>query len=375
MESSSIVKYRTVSITVYPWRHASGATYYQFRHDGHKITRNTLEKAKKKALEIARQTFRGQLDLADLTPEQTARIKRMLEIDPELARLDEYETWLKRRSPKKNTGEAIDEFLAIKEANRGLSKHNVNNLTRYLSVLPRDKFLETITPRDLPKLTGAPRTRANARSAWVTFFRWCVNQEYLPHGEKTAAERIERPIITAGVPETYTADELRVLLGGVSDRYRPWLVLMAFAALRTEEIIPQQGSNKSPLAWEDILWDRDIIIVRPETAKTKRRRVIPIQPVLKSWLHPVAKSGTIGPHLYPSKPSTHGSLSETTRLGKLIGGWKRNALRHSYISYRAAIVGLAQTAMEAGNSESEARRSYNDAKSRAEAEAWFSVFP
>lgn len=372
---SDLVKYRTVSITVYPWKHSNGSTYYQFRHAGKKITRSTLQAAKKEALRIAQQTFRGQLDLNDLTQEQTARVKRMLEIDPDLKHLDEYETWLRRRSPKKNTGEAIDEFLKVKEGNRGLSKHNVNNLTRYLSTLPRDKHLESITLRDLPPLTGAPRTRANARAAWLTFFRWCVAQEYLPHGEKTVAERTEKPIITAGVPETYTPDELRILLGAVRKQYLPWLALAAFAGLRTEEVIPQQGSDKSPLAWEDIIWERDIIIVRPETAKTKRRRVVPIPAALKSWLQPVAAKGIVGPHLYPSKPSTHGSLSETTRLGNLIGGWKRNALRHSFISYRAAQVGLGQTAMEAGNSESEARRSYNDAKSKDEADAWFAVLP
>ena len=68
-------------------------------------------------------------------------------------------------------------------------------------------------------------------------------------------------------------------------------------------------------------------------------------------------------------------MSETTRLGNLIGGWKRNALRHSFLSYRSALVGISQTAMEAGNSESEARRSYVDAQGKDMAEAWFAVMP
>jgi hypothetical protein len=68
-------------------------------------------------------------------------------------------------------------------------------------------------------------------------------------------------------------------------------------------------------------------------------------------------------------------MSETTRLGNLIGGWKRNALRHSWLTYRSAIVGISQTANEAGNSESEARRSYVDAQGEDVAKAWFSVFP
>jgi hypothetical protein len=62
------------------------------------------------------------------------------------------------------------------------------------------------------------------------------------------------------------------------------------------------------------------------------------------------------------------------RLGKVIGGWQRNALRHSFISYRAAQVGLGKAALEAGNSETEARRSYNDSKTEAEAGEWFAPF-
>jgi hypothetical protein len=58
----------------------------------------------------------------------------------------------------------------------------------------------------------------------------------------------------------------------------------------------------------------------------------------------------------------------------LIGGWKPNARRHSYISYRAALIGLGRCAMEAGNSEGEAKRSYNDAMSEAEATLYFSIF-
>jgi hypothetical protein len=70
-------------------------------------------------------------------------------------------------------------------------------------------------------------------------------------------------------------------------------------------------------------------------------------------------------------PRKGGEPSETTRLGAFVGGWKRNALRHSFISYRAAQAGLGQTAMEAGNSESEAKASYLDAMTEAESELWF----
>ncbi len=370
---SETVKYRTVSIAVYPWQHPSGREYWRYKADGKHVTRSSLEKAKKDAMEYARSIFRGGIDIQTLTPEQLKACQRIIEADPSCKLVDEFIVWHGKRAPKKNSTEAVAEFLAEKKRNAGTSPHNHTTLKRHLGLIP-DMTLGNIGPGDLPALAGSPRTRKNVRAAWVTFFKWCVEREYLPHGEKTAAERVGKPIVVRGVPSTYTPDELRTLLAEVRVRYRPWLALCALGGLRTEEVIPQQGSSKPPLTWEDIHFDRDIIIVRPETSKTGHRRVIQMSPALRSWLEPIAGTGVIGPHLYPSKPSTHGSVCETTRLGEFIGGWKRNALRHSFISYKAAVSGLAIASMEAGNSESEARRSYNDAKSRAEGEAWFSVF-
>lgn len=368
------VKYKSVSVTVFPWKHPSGREYWRFKANGKAVTRNTLEKAKRDALKHCQTVYRGSLDLSTITPEQSRAVRRMLEADPTCRLIDEFLEWQARKPKKKKCHEAIAEFLKAKQSAAGNSKLNVTSLRQRLYLLP-DVDLGSITVNDLPPLTGAPRTRKNIRAAWVTFFKWCRDREWLPYGVKTAPERLDRPVVTRKVPATYTPAELRILLVNVRPQYLPWLALAAFAGLRTEEVIPQQGSDKPPLEWEDIRWDQGVIVVRAETAKTGDRRIVPIQPALRAWLFPVRGEGVIGPHLYPSKPSTHGSKSETARLGALIGGWKRNALRHSYISFRAAICGISQTAMEAGNSESEARRSYNDAKTREEAEAWFNVHP
>ena len=376
---NEIVKYRTVSITVYPWINSSGAEYWQFRYEDKtgkqkRVTRATLAKAKLAALKHAQATYRGRLDLDLLTMEQTAGIQRMLAVDPNLSMVDEFLVWHAKRKPKKNSKEAITEFIASKTANRGKSHYNVANLKRHLKHIP-DANLCDISPGDLPVIPGVARTRRNVINAWVTFFRWCVRQEYLPHGEPTAPERLDKPLVARGIPATLEPEEIQTLVSKVEKRYLPWLVLGAYAGFRTEEICPDPKSGKSGLAWEDIHWDRDLIIVRPETSKTGHRRVVPILPALKAILAPLKGVGAIGPHLPPHTPQKGGVEAETTRLGKFIGGWKRNALRHSFISYRAALVGLSQTAMEAGNSESEARRSYNDAKGADEAREWFAIQP
>jgi integrase len=370
--ASVIVKYRTVSISVFPWRHSSGREYWKFHHGARTVTRATLEAAKLEAKRIAEDTYLRGAGLPPLGADQIRAIRRMLEADPRLSMVDEFLVWHTRRAPKKDCQEAIAEFLAVKTANAGLSRHNVANLTRHLAHLPTGPMSE-ITPANLPAIPGAARTRRNVIGAWITFFRWAQRMEYLPHGEPTAPERLEKPIVPRKVPATYTPEELQTLLQHVTPAYLPWLALGAYAGLRTEEVCPDHASGKDAIRWEDFAWDRQILVVRPEVAKTGHRRIVPILPALEAILRPLAATGRVGPFLPPHTPPKGGKLAETTRLGKFIKGWKRNALRHSFISYRAAQVGLVQTAMEAGNSESEARRSYNDAKSPEEAGQWFAI--
>jgi integrase len=370
---AEVVKYKTVSITVYPVKRTGFDDYWQFkRQDGSQVTRSTLVKARTAAKVYAQTVYKGALDFDLLTPDQVRAMKRMIEADPTCRLVDEFLVWHGRRAPKKRLGEALDEFIAAKEANRGRSAQNVKTLKTRLSILDavRGKNLNDITLQDISiRSTLAPKTRKNIRGSLVTFFLWCVEQGYLPHGEKTVAEKLDKPITRRKIPDTYEPGEMEILLQNISPKFLPWLVVSGFAGFRTDESFPLNTGEKSPLDWADFHWDRGIIIVRPETDKNGHRRVVPILPVLRHWLYPIRKKS--GP-LITASPSS-GKYSETKRVGEFIGGWKPNALRHSYISYRAAKVGLAKTAMECGNSESEAKKSYNDAKSESDADIWFSI--
>lgn len=369
---SVVVKYRTVSITVFPWSRP-GRDYWKFRHGKKFVVRATLEQAKNEAKRIAEETYLGNARLGMLSDAQTRAIRRMLDVDPPLAMVDEFLLYHAKRQPKKSCTEAVAEFLAVKKANAGSSPHNVDILTRHLAGLP-DMDLHLIGPSELPPLTGAPRNRKNFRSSWVTFFLWCAEMGYLPYGEKTAPQRLEKPKVVRKIPATWERAELLVLLKHVAPEYLSWLACAAFAGIRGEELSPAPNSGKQPLDWSDFKWERKMIIVRPETDKNGHRRVVPILPALRAILWPIKQDiGRVGAKRPAHTPPRGGVPAETTRLGEFVGGWRKNALRHSFISYRAAMVGLAQTAMEAGNSEAEAKKSYNDAKGKDEAKIWFST--
>jgi hypothetical protein len=56
--------------------------------------------------------------------------------------------------------------------------------------------------------------------------------------------------------------------------------------------------------------------------------------------------------------------------------WKRNGLRHSFISYRLAIVqDAAKVALEAGNSAKQIFQNYREIVTPEKAAIWFSIAP
>jgi integrase len=367
--TSHLVRYRTASVTVYPVT-VDGRTYWRFCKGRKTVTRASLDKAKTEARAYAESSFLTGAKLPLLAEPQVRAIQRMLDADPQLSLVEDFLHWHARQCPRHDLDDARWEFLAAKRANAGASPHNVRTLERHLGTLPA-MVLADVGLSDLPPLTGAPRSRKNRIAAWRSFFTWCRSRGYLPDGD-TVADKLDVPAVPRTTPETWTPDELAILIANVRAEYLPWLLLSAWAGLRTEEICPDPQSKKSPLLWSDFEWERGLLIVRAETAKTGQRRVIPICAALASIL-PRDRVGIVGPHLPPHTPAKGGKLSETTRLGKLVGGWRRNALRHSFLSYRAAQVGIAQAAREAGNSEAVARRVYEDAKGADEAEKWFSI--
>lgn len=379
-EERITVKHRSVTITVYPWRHPSGKNYWRFqRSDGKHVTRSTLEKAKEEAKKHAQDIHRGTLDLSDLTPDQIRIIQRILEVNPSLQLVDEFLVWHGRKRPRKLVADAYTDFMAIKAGNAGKSTQHERTLRKHVAPFVAQhgqQQLADITVADVENyLVANPengnRTRRNIRASLVTFFRWCRLREYLPD-ERTVAEKTEIPVVADTIPGTYTPSELALLLANVRPAFLPWLATAALAGVRTDEIRPIAGSRKSPLDWSDFKWERDIIIVRPETAKMRQRRIIPIVPRLHALLFPIRKESGPICTVPPSRDDGKGGdEAETARLGALVGGWRTNALRHSFISYRCAQVGVGVTALEAGNSEAECKASYLDAKSAAEAAEWF----
>jgi integrase len=158
----------------------------------------------------------------------------------------------------------------------------------------------------------------------------------------------------------FTPEQMGSLLNKADDTLRPFLAIGAFAGLRMAEL--------QRLDWSEIDLDRGFITVAASKAKTRQRRLVPISDNLKLWLTPCKRS--IGPVCVHQRPQI--------AVARLCDGfeWQDNGLRHSYISYRLAILhDTARVALEAGNSPEVIFGHYRELVTPETAEAWFEVKP
>ena len=126
---------------------------------------------------------------------------------------------------------------------------------------------------------------------------------------------------------------------------RPFLALGAFAGLRTAEL--------QRLDWNEIDLDRGFITVDANKAKTQQRRLVPISDNLKLWLTPCKQAS--GPVCLHQRPQM-----SAARFCEGFA-WQENGLRHSFISYRLAVLhDTARVALEAGNSPEVVYRHYRE---------------
>jgi integrase len=310
---------------------------------------------------------------ADIAVLMTNSRGDLLDIDP--AELAEFRKWKAASNDSPALGDACSEFILLKAQKS--SRHRLS-LTRDLALFEKfigaGRAIATITALDIQRFLSSrdagQRRKFNLRVAVISLFRWSRRMSYLPD-RTTEAEKVEPIELVPGQVSIITPDQMRTLLDNVRPEYLPWLCVAAFAGVRSEEIAPDRHSVKSPLMWEDFDWKHKVIIVRAETAKTKHEREVPILPNLAQWLAPYrnAKGPVLGAMLQPSK-------NETRRLGKMIGGWKHNALRDSFCSYRARMTqNVPQVSYEMGNSIAMVKRSYHRRQPIRAARLWFNIRP
>ena len=217
------------------------------------------------------------------------------------------------------------------------------------------------------------RTKNNYRMALLTLFSYARDKRHLPRGERTEAEFSTRYDDKGGNIGIYTPEHFRILLTNIDEGFLPFVALGGFAGLRSIEILR--------LDWQDIWFDKGVIEVGKDKAKTATRRLPPILPALEAWLKPHAKSsGRVIPNVRDEFHFTRRFKAATDKLidaeGRPLVRMVHNGLRHSFCSYRLAVTkSAAQVALEAGNSPKMLFENYRELVTEKDALAYFRILP
>jgi integrase len=283
-------------------------------------------------------------------------------------------TWIKQNNnelPNVAVLKAANELVQQAKAD-GKSKLRIKQLSNVLDRFAENFNVElqdispTLISQYLARLPLAERSRRNHRDVLGFFNRFCVLRGYLKKGTNWLEGVQKYSARKFGAIEIYTPDEMKLLLSKADKRLMPFLAIGAFAGLRHAEI--------ARLDWSEIELVKEsggsFIEVRADKAKTQTRRLVPVKDNLKVWLLPHRKaSGNVCPFANITK--------QLLLLADAVGmEWKKNALRHSCISYRVAECGnVPLVADESGNSVSVIRTNYLRRVKPAVAAEWFGIMP
>jgi len=264
------------------------------------------------------------------------------------------------------------------EWSKSTAEDTVSRLRIFTQALGHRLVHELTTP-DIEKFLstrGAAGTRAKFYNKLKPVFRYAKRNRHI--AIDPIAE-IPAPRIDYQEIEIYSADELARMLS-VAEETRPdlvpFLALMAFGFMRTEEIIPRFVGDVV-LDWSAFDWTDRQIFVPHAVAKNAKKgvgndRPIPFNPTLLHWLGPYVKPA--GQIVTMKKIAAFRALKKIRTKAEVRD--VANGLRHSCLTMWMAANGdesIGTVSRWSGNSPAICKRHYVATVKAAQGKAWFSL--
>jgi integrase len=388
------VKFGSAAVPIY--RAASGERVrftISYHRDGKRLRQTfaDLAAAKKEALFVAQRIQAGMQHVTDLKPherdsfkaaeamleksgiplvaavEDYLRARELAGTESLAAMAEEYGRHFRKVVRKSSAADVLKEMLKQREQD-GASKAYLQllktTLNRFTEKFPGDLVNVEAHQIDawLRSLDVALCTRNSMLRCIKIFLSFARSRNYLPEDRNTAAQNLKIAKVVTDDKDIFKPETMAKLLHHAPPDLIPILAIGAFSGIRMAEL--------NRINWSAVDLDRRIIELRAGQAKTGSRRVIPITDNLAAWLEPLERKGRV----VPSVKAHHRAVAAHAAALKI--EWPRNVLRHSFISYRIAIVKSAdQVALEAGNSPSIIFKNYRELTTEQEAEKWFGILP
>lgn len=285
------------------------------------------------------------------------------------------EAYLRRRQEMQASiplGSAFDQFIDAPTKRKRSSKHlEALCQTRKLFKDIEHLLVVDVQAQDIDRILK--RKSDYMRNLCLRHLRavlnLCIKRGQL---EENPVNKIEFTQLEAKEIQIFTPNQVRALLDAaisVERRLIPYLSVGFFAGIRPEELLR--------LNWEDINQKEGYVKIRAEISKTRRRRIVDIQPVLEQWLDWWIQSGglTTGP-LVPFSPETlKRARKRITDLARV--EWIQDGPRKSFASAHLAAFGqIDRTAIQLGHTRTTMLfEHYNQAMTKTDAAAFWAVTP
>ena len=257
--------------------------------------------------------------------------------------------------------EAINEFLLTK-ARAGKSDRYVRALRNSLSKFAEGRArtpLAEVTHGEIEKWLATNNWQSRTQLGYLldvrTLYNFCIRRGHINFN---TANGIERPQLQNRPVEIHTPEQARASL----DAARQWdlnlcrsLAIRYFAGLRTSEAAALRETEIG----------ESFIEVTAAKSKTRRRRLVKIQPTLRAWLD---LGGSVD----------FGDYGNRTRHFYAASGvvWPHNVTRHSFVSYHLArFQNAGKTALEAGHTEQMLFAHYRELVTTQSAKDYWAILP
>ncbi len=259
-------------------------------------------------------------------------------------------------------GQAIRELIASKRAANRREIY-IESLDHYLGRFAKSREsapVSSVRVSDV-ELWLSQFKSSNSRQTWLnrisTLFSFSVRRGYI---QANPCDRIDRITVDRKPPFVLSPDQAEKLLAMSTPLCRPYFILGLYAGVRPEEL--------QHVTWENI--DLDTGSVKLEHTKTRRRRIVPLEP------KPIALLKGCPSHSGRIAPSKITVRRLKRRISRAMGWpqWPQDLLRHTAASYLLALIGDAgKVATRLGNSAGVLLTHYHDPVKKSDCERFWNT--
>jgi hypothetical protein len=264
--------------------------------------------------------------------------------------------------------EAVRRFLESREKRSDMHYKDLNRrLNRWLTTVDPTNDVATVEKAEIEGYLAGymGRNRLNHLRALSNFFRFSAKIGAIGTVPTTDIDISFRRSRVAYLESKVFADLLIKAYDQNEADVLAWLVLGGFLGLRPFEAYHAY--------WSGVKWETSEFRVEAEWPKTRRSRVLPIQPNAMEWLKIAYDLRKKHEQILPNHNTFTHRFVDWREANHDMAFWKgkQDILRHSYGTHRMAIVRNAhQVAEEMGNSVDIDRRHYDAVLEPSKAIVW-----